>query len=75
MEEVHRQLHTEEPVWCFQCRKRRMFYRVVMLTVEPSNYGPYVSIRCERGHVDGDLFPGRTREYDDADSYQGADRD
>lgn len=49
--------------WCFVCRARRAFERVVEVEVEPSYYGPTISIRCERGHGDGDLFPGRWREW------------
>ncbi len=51
--------------WCFQCRKRREFQYVVMAPVGMSWYGPSPSIRCECGAIDGDLFPGREREWSD----------
>jgi hypothetical protein len=30
-----------------------------------SYYGPHASIECEHGHSDGDIFPGRIREWDE----------
>lgn len=51
--------------WCFVCRKRREFYYIVTAPVEPSYYGPNPDIKC--GHCktsDGDLFPGREREWE-----------
>jgi hypothetical protein len=51
--------------WCFVCRKRRLFDFVVMAPTEPSYYGPYPLIVGECRHVDGDLFPGRIREWDE----------
>lgn len=50
--------------WCFVCRKRRNFEFVVKTPAEPSYYGPSASVVGECGHVDGDLFPGRTREWE-----------
>lgn len=51
--------------WCFRCRKRREFLYLVTADVEPSYYGPNPSVRCaECNLVDGDLFPGREREWE-----------
>lgn len=53
-----------EPRWCFGCRKVRDFVFVVSGSVEPSYYAPNPSIRCEHCDLhDGDLFPGRLREW------------
>jgi hypothetical protein len=50
--------------WCFYCRKRVKFIRRVHVPTDPmSYYGPHVTLKCERGHEDGDLFPGRWREW------------
>jgi hypothetical protein len=50
--------------WCFYCRKRVTFTLTVHVPTDPmSYYGPHADIKCERGHVDGDLFPGRWREW------------
>jgi hypothetical protein len=55
--------------WCFQCRKRVPFVLVVKrYDCEPHEdpYGPWGSIQCEqRGHDDGDMFPGRYRVWGD----------
>jgi hypothetical protein len=54
-----------EPRWCFKCRTRRRFDYVVRDTIEPSYYDPYRCIECGTcGQVDGDLFPGRSREWE-----------
>lgn len=54
-----------QPRWCFSCRKRVGFVRTVHMPDDPmSYYGPHAEIRCEHGHFDGDLFPGRTREWE-----------
>lgn len=51
--------------WCFQCRKRRQFVHVRSAPVEMSYYGPIDQIECVScGLVDGDLFPGHTREWE-----------
>jgi hypothetical protein len=64
MKEVRRESVGER--WCFVCRKRREFAFVVMDTVEMSYWGPTASVECvDRGHSDGDLFPGRCREWED----------
>lgn len=53
-----------EPRWCFVCRKRVQFTRTVQVPVDPmSYYGPSVTVHCDMGHTDGDLFPGRIREW------------
>jgi hypothetical protein len=50
--------------WCFLCRKRAPFTLTVHVPTDPmSYYGPHASIECERGHNNGDLFPGRIREW------------
>jgi hypothetical protein len=55
-----------EPRWCFRCRKVRPFIFRVMSPVGMSYYGPVPSIRCGTCDlVDGDLFPGRQREWEE----------
>jgi hypothetical protein len=50
--------------WCFACRKRVEFQRVVTIPDGMSYYGPSISIDCTNcGAYDGDLFPGRYREW------------
>ena len=52
--------------WCFYCRKRVAFVRTIKRPVDPmSYYGPNATIKCERGHDDGDLFPGSYREWEE----------
>lgn len=54
-----------EARWCFRCRKRREFLYIVTAPAEPSYYGPNTDIRCGTCNTsDGDLFPGREREWD-----------
>jgi hypothetical protein len=36
-----------------------------MSPTEPSYYGPYPLVVGECGHTDGDLFPGRVRQWDE----------
>jgi len=51
--------------WCFVCRKRREFRYIVMAPTEPSYYGPHADIKCAHCKTsDGDLFPGREREWE-----------
>ncbi len=69
LEEVMRRPDGQER-WCFACRAKRTFELVVMAPVpnyeNPSYYGPTPSIRCGHcGTFDGDLFPGREREWKD----------
>lgn len=53
--------------WCFCCRKRVEFVRVVTVPDGPSYYGPNVTIKCTNcGADDGDLFPGWSREWDES---------
>lgn len=66
MKEIRREPTTPPVRWCFVCRKRRQFEFVAQAPIEPSYYGPSFSIVCERGHSDGDLFPGRVREWGSA---------
>lgn len=49
--------------WCFVCRKRKPFVFLITAPIEPSYYEPNASVECDRGHYDGDLFPGRYREW------------
>ena len=52
--------------WCFHCRARRDFRYQVWADVKPSYYPPTPSIRCVHcDALDGDLFPGRAREWDE----------
>jgi hypothetical protein len=53
--------------FCFQCRKRRDFLYIVRAPVdELSYYGPTPRIECKTCKaIDGDLFPGREREWRD----------
>ncbi len=51
---------------CFHCRVKRRFEYVVMSPVGLSYYGPTPGIECATCHkADGDLFPGREREWED----------
>lgn len=62
---VHREGNGESR-WCFQCRARAPFEYVVAAPTDPESwYGPTPSIQCQAGHLDGDLFPGRAREWKD----------
>lgn len=51
--------------WCFTCRSRAEFTYQVVAEVEPSYYGLTTRIVCPSGHVDGDVFPGHTRDRGD----------
>jgi hypothetical protein len=54
-----------QPRWCFYCRKRVNFIREIHAPDDKmSYYGPHAVIRCDHGHHDGDLFPGRFREWE-----------
>ncbi len=61
----------EGVLWCFQCRKRVQFWQVLRVaSIEDiiATMGFWThdrTMECERGHVDGDLFPGRSREWDE----------
>jgi hypothetical protein len=58
-----------EPRWCFYCRQRVAFARTIYAPDDPmSYYGQHGSVKCENGHEDGDLFPGRWREWGDSPS-------
>lgn len=61
MEELRRESWGER--WCFICRKRTEFTLTISAPVEPSYYGPSAAVRCDRGHYDGDVFPGCSREW------------
>jgi hypothetical protein len=53
--------------WCFHCRHRREFTQVVLAPVDRESWYPTsVEIQCAQCRtVDGDLFPGHTREWDE----------
>ena len=57
--------------WCFTCRKRVQFWQILRKASYEdilATYGFWThsrSIECELGHLDGDLFPGRSREWDE----------
>jgi hypothetical protein len=51
--------------WCFVCRQRVPFFFVVRRDdVEEDYYGPWMSVEDEKGHINGDLFPGRERVWE-----------
>lgn len=54
-----------EPRWCFHCRKVQPFVFTLTGDAESSYYDPSPAVRCEAGHFDGDLFPGRNRIWDE----------
>lgn len=55
--------------WCFQCRKRIQFWqilRVASMEDAIASMGFWThdrTIKCECGHLDGDCFPGTSREW------------
>lgn len=61
--------------WCFVCRKHRDFDLVTRTPILSGDfgdacyyYGPHWQIECTHCKaVDGDLFPGRWRQWDDDD--------
>lgn len=62
-EEHHRS--SEGVHWCFRHRGRAEFVRICYRETSPSYYGPWAEITCTAcGEVDGDLFPGRVREWE-----------
>lgn len=64
MREVHR-APDGEARWCFRCRAVCAFQFVVTAPVGVSYYGPSLSVECSVcGTRDGDLFPGRIREWE-----------
>jgi hypothetical protein len=67
MEEVTREPNGE-PRYCFRCRKVQPFAYVVSRPIDRmSYYGPSARIECAACHlVDGDMFPGRWREWGEA---------
>lgn len=73
MEEIRRK--PDGYRFCFVCRKRRDFVRVVTAPVIPEHptiddlpyYGPSTRIECTACRtMDGDCFPGTEREWSDA---------
>jgi hypothetical protein len=53
--------------WCFSCRQRVEFERIVMVPDGISYYGPSIEITCSAcGSIDSDLFPGRVREWEES---------
>lgn len=64
MKEHSRQ--SEGTRWCFRCRRRVEFERVVTVPDGRSYYDGCVWIECTNCKAaDGDLFPGRYREWGD----------
>jgi hypothetical protein len=64
MEERRRVPHRADR-WCFRCRTVRAFQFVVRAPVGVSYYGPTPAVECGTcGASDGDLFPGRYREWE-----------
>lgn len=64
MKEYSRQ--SEGTRWCFCCRRRAEFQRVVTVPDGRSYYGPSIRIECANCKTpDGDLFPGRFREWNE----------
>ena len=52
--------------YCFRCRTRQPFMRVVLVTREMSYYGPTREVRCcVCDELNGDCFPGTWREWKD----------
>lgn len=65
MEEYSRTPDGDER-WCFVCRKRTTFERVIDTPTGMSYYGPTIRIECTRNHhTDGDMFPGGYRTWGD----------
>lgn len=63
-EEIHNEDLGEK--WCFVCRSRNRFIYSVTAEIEPSYYAPNPHIKCSRcGAENGDLFPGRIREWEE----------
>lgn len=63
---VEHSRRSEGVKWCFRCRTRVEFVRIVMVPDGPSYYGPSVHIECSKcGIYDGDLFPGWSREWEE----------
>ena len=50
--------------YCFHCRKKRNFTRIVSVPTDPmSYYGASSAVKCDVcGQTDADLFPGHYRE-------------
>lgn len=64
MREVTRKPNGEAR-YCFKCRARREFLFIVTAPIVPDYYGPIADIRCGTCDTsDGDLFPGREREWE-----------
>ena len=55
-------VRTEGEKWCFHCRKRHEFFRVITVPDGLSYYGPNVAIEGIKPDCT-DLFPGWTREW------------
>jgi hypothetical protein len=63
--EISREIIGER--WCFRCRKRCDFAHIVRAQRNGADYyGPSHTIRCANcTAIDGDLFPGRERIWND----------
>lgn len=54
----------ERTSWCFRCRHVTDHERTVSHPGPGSYWGPSVDVRCtECGTIDGDIFPGMSREW------------
>jgi hypothetical protein len=59
---VERSRTSEGVKWCFYCRKRHEFWRVLWVPDGPSYYEPYLTVDGVKDDCT-DLFPGWTREW------------
>lgn len=60
-------LRTHRVAWCFRCRKHRAHMEKVEAPtdIEDMMWGPIARVYCAAcGLTDGDMFPGRWREWD-----------
>lgn len=50
--------------YCFHCRKDTAHLQTLVETAAATYWGPKIQVNCgECGAVDGDIFPGRERNY------------
>ena len=69
---MHERNRWDEGVkWCFTCRKRVQFWQILRtpsmedLIATMGFYDHSRTVECEKGHMDGDMFPGTSREWDE----------
>ena len=66
--EYSRKPDTRALRWCFKCRKH-LAHEIVVIGDPPealSYYEPITVLQCPRCHEDHTLFPGWTREWEEA---------